>query len=51
MIDWLCGGAEAAEAGGEDPEGGDGATQEGAAGLRGLQGDLYQTIPSQTKAS
>jgi hypothetical protein len=42
-------GSEAAEAGGEDPEGGDGAAEEGAPGLRGLQGDClanFQTIPS-----
>jgi hypothetical protein len=46
-------GSEAAEAGGEDPEGGDGAAEEGAPGLRGLQGDCllnFQTIPTnQTK--
>ncbi len=32
-------GSEAAEAGGEDPEGGDSAAEEGSPGLRGLQGD------------
>ncbi len=32
-------GSEAAEAGGEDPKGGDSAVEEGAPGLRGLQGD------------
>jgi hypothetical protein len=33
-------GAEEVEAGGEDAEGGDGPAQEGATGLRGMQGQL-----------
>jgi hypothetical protein len=36
-------GSAAAEAGGEDPEGGDCAAEEGASGLRGLQGDPNHT--------